>query len=77
MAELQGSYSKKNQVKHGKYDSIPHPFLGLTLGDKRTPPPRHEIYPQILSAQHLIVRSSKNSKVGGGIIQTSQKEKHF
>ena len=77
MVELEGSYSKKNQVKHGKYDSVSHPFLGLTLGDKRTPPKRHENYPQILSAQHLIVRGSKNSKAGGGIIQTSQKEKHF
>ena len=77
MAELKGSYSKKNQVKHGKYDSVPHPFLGRTLCDKRTPPKRHKNYPQILSAQHLIVRGSKNSITGCGIIQTSQKEKHF
>ena len=46
------SYSKKNQVKHGKYGSI-------TLGDKKTLPPRPEIYRQNLSTQHLVVKGSK------------------
>ena len=34
-------------------------LLDLTFGDKRTPPPRREIYPQNLYAQYLAVRGSK------------------
>ena len=34
-------------------------LLGLTIGDKRNPPPCPEIYPQNLSAQYLVVRGSK------------------
>ena len=52
-------------------------LLGFTLGDKRTPIPLPKIYAQNLSTQYLVVRGSKNSKGGGGIIQISQKEKLF
>ena len=31
----------------------------ITFGDRRTPSPRSEIYPQNLSAQNLVVRGSK------------------
>ena len=46
-------------------------LLGPTLGDKRTPPPRPEIYLQNLSTQHLAAWGSKNSKGESGIVQIS------
>ena len=42
-------------------------LLGLTLGDKRAPPPRPGIYPQnyLLSTHLLIVRGSKKQQRRG------------
>ena len=68
--------SKNKQVKHGKYGSIVPPnifprkpyFLGLTLGEKRTTVPYpefHEIYPQNLSTQYLVVWGSKKQQKKG------------
>ena len=65
--------SKKNQVKHGKYSSIMPPHISpleaiiLTsdLGDKRTTPPRPEIYTQNLSTQNLVVWGSKKRQKRG------------
>ena len=65
-------YSKKNQVKHGKYDNIlsTHIFpresylLGSPLGDKRIPPPHPEIYLQNFSTQYLVVKFHKRLQIG-------------
>ena len=46
----------------------------MALGDTRTTPPRpefHEIYPQYLSTQYLVVWGSKKQR---GIVEISQKE---
>ena len=75
--------SKKNQVKLGKYGSIisqtfssrSHNCQVLSMVTKGLL--HSKIYPQNLSSQYLVVWGSKNSKEGGAIIQTSQKEKPF
>ena len=81
------SQSKKNQVKHANmavscpytfsvgshnYQVFPLVTIGLLPQVLES---IHKIY--VLSTQHLIVRGSKNSKGGGGIIEISQKEKLF
>ena len=80
-----GPQSKKNHVKHGKYGSIMPPhifpwkpqFLGLTFGDKRTTPPRPEIYPQNLSTQYLVVCGSKKQQRRGWDYSNFTKEETF
>ena len=81
------SQSKKNQVKHANmavscpytfsvgshnYQVFPLVTIGLLPQVLES---IHKIY--VLSTQHLIVRGSKNSKGGSGIIEISQKEKLF
>ena len=49
----------------------------LILGNKRTTPPRPDIYPQNLSTQYLVVWGSKKQQRSSGIIQTQQKGETF
>ena len=49
----------------------------LILGNKRTTPPRPDIYPQNLSTQYLVVWGSKKQQRRSGIIQTQQKGETF
>ena len=79
------SQSKKNQVKHGKYDSImPHTFSIRSHNSQVLPLVTRGLFPHVLKSIHKICLHStqlygvlKNSKGGGGIIQISQKEKLF
>ena len=77
--------SKKNQVKQGKYGSIMTPcifprkpqLLGFTLGDKRTTPPRPEIYPQNLSPEYFFVWVLKTAKEGMGLFKFHKRKSVF
>ena len=51
--------------------------MTLTLGNRRTTPPRPDIYPQNLSTEYLVVWGSKKQQKRSGIIQTQQKGEAF
>ena len=77
--------SKKNQVKHGKYGSImPHTFSLGSHNFQVLPLVTRGLLPYVLKSIHKIYLHStqlygvlKNNKGGSGIIQLSQKQKHF